>query len=815
MSIQFRVGAVMLCLVCIPRVARAQTTGAAEAAPREYSRVVTEDAKSRRGFFTVHRIGSRLLFEIPQAQLGKDQLLVTEIAKTTLGAGSGGQAILTRVFRWERRGHRAYLRSVSHDITADSSRPEFHAVQSANVNAVVASLNVEAYSQDSAMVVDVTRLFTQPPAELGVSSRIPGTVDAARSWIESAATFPDNVNVASVLTFAQNVAPAARGGSVTTNPSNSIVLSWSFHQLPEVPMMPRYCDDRVGYFEARVTEFTDVYQRVRSNCFIRRYRLEKRNPSAALSDPIRPIVFYIDPATPTKWIPYFKRAIESWQPAFEAAGFSNAILAREAPSNDPDWSPEDARYSVVRWLPSVVEDASGPHVFDPRSGEVLSAHIQFNANAQKFLYSMYFLQAAGVDVRARSPLLPDSLMGRLLEYMLAHEVGHTLGFAHNMKASAMYPTDSLRSASFLRRWGHSPSIMDYSRFNYLVQPEDSIPFDLLMPTVGPYDIWATKWGYAPLGAKTPEDERATLDAWAREQADKPHLRFSTQGAGGTDPEEQTEAVGDADAVKATGWGLKNIRRQAGYLLETASQPHEPTDFLNELHSRLMLQWRWELLNVANIVGGATSQEKYGSQPGVRFTPIGRARQRAAVQFLNANAFATPTYFLDPAVVRRIEPAGTVARISIAQNRIMASLLQTERLLRMSEYSAEGIADHYTIGELLVDIRSALFAELRGGKTPDVYRRALQRYFVEHLILKLSAPPAPTGSAGSSGAEARPVMETLDVRYSDLYPAVRAELSALDTVLAAALRRPGDGSARAHIGDLRQRIAVALRPAVPR
>ena len=436
-------------------------------------------------------------------------------------------------------------------------------------------------------------------------------------------------------------------------------MSWSFHRLPDVPMQPRLCDNRVGYFSVNFTDYTDEGQQVKEKCYIARYRLEKKDPNAAISDPVKPIVYYIDPATPAKWIPWFKKAIEDWQPAFEAAGFSNAIIAREAP-DDPDWSPEDARYSVVRWLPSTTENASGPHVHDPRSGEILNAHIQFYQNVQRLQLSWYFTQAAAVDPRARTFPFPDSLMGRHLEYVLAHEVGHTLGFPHNFKASAMYPVDSIRSPSFVAEWGHVPSIMDYSRFNYVAQPEDNIPVELLVPGIGPYDMYAIMWGYKPIpSAQTPEEERETLDAWAREQDTKPWLRYNTSGSAGADPREESEAVGDADPVKATGWGIANIKREVAYLIPATRKPMEGWDDLDMLYGRLIGQWRTELGHVANVVGGVDSRELYGNQEGLRFMPISRERQREAVAFLNQNAFPTPTFFLVEDILRRIEPSGNV------------------------------------------------------------------------------------------------------------------------------------------------------------
>jgi hypothetical protein len=809
----------LLVLATAPAVAQeapAETPGQAPAAaqadgpqgnrntapqPRPYDRVITREAKSDEGIFTVHRIGDRLYYEIPAAQLDKEFLWVSQIARTTVGVGQGGQAIGNRVVRWERRGNRVLLRGVSYTIVADRTLPIAQAVDAANNDTILMAFNVEAEGPNDAPVIDVTRLFTTEVPEFSARARVRSSnFDANRSFVERAVSFPENIEVEATHTYATPVQvnnnqnnPQAAANALRPG-SSSVVMHYSMVKLPDQPMMPRVYDERVGYFTVSQFDYGRDEHRAQRRRYITRWRLEKKDPAATMSEPVKPIVYYVDPATPSKWVPFIKRGIESWQVAFEDAGFRNAILAKEAPSKeqDSDWSPEDARYSVIRWLPSTVENASGPHVSDPRTGEILEADIQFHHNVMNLVRDWYFVQVAPLDPRAATLPLPDDLMGRLLEFVVAHEVGHTLGFQHNMKASSLYPADMVRDREWVKKMGHTPTLMDYSRFNYVAQPEDGIDPADLIPGIGPYDRWATMWGYKPIPeAATADAEKPTLDHWAREQDATPWLRFSTVDAAGSDPGELTEAVGDADAVRSTTWGLKNLERTAAMLLGATTKPGEPYDELEELYGRLLGQWVREMSHVAAVVGGLDTRQKVFGQDGLRFVPIPRARQQEAARFLNTNAFATPAFMIKPEILRRIEPAGALDRIRASQQAVLAALLADARINRLVEQEALDGASAYRPTEFLADVRRGIWGELSAPSVAiDPYRRNLQRAYLAVMGDKVNGRLAPTGDGRGLA---------------------RGELRAVDLAAQGAIARAADAMTRTHLRDIRDQIAKILDP----
>ncbi|HYW30870.1 MAG TPA: zinc-dependent metalloprotease [Gemmatimonas sp.] len=775
--------------------------------PRPYASVITPRARSKTGVFGVHQIGSRLYFEIPASELGKDYMVTSVLAATPAGIDINGTLGTEHVIRLERRENRVFMREINYDnVATDSLQSTRRAMSLIEFYPIIAAFNVEAYGKDSAAVIEVTRMFTGGIQEFTANGRR-ATVDATRSFIEKFSAFARNVNVTASQTYTPQGATPGGIPGVPAGPPQATTEAFAFSivKLPDAPMMPRFLDARVGYFGTSATDFGSNELRVLPRRYINRWRLECSDQRIGnLCAPKKPITYYIDPATPAWLVPWVRRGIEEWQPAFENAGFSKGIVAGTAP-NDPDFSGEDASVAMVRWLPSPVANAVGPSTVDPRTGEIIDADVQMYHNIMDLQRTWYFSQVGHLDKSAQTFPFPDSLMGRLVQFVVAHEVGHTLGFPHNFKGSSMYPLDSIRSKSWVAKMGHSPSIMDYARFNYVAQPEDNIPLGDLVPKVGVYDRFAVMWGYKPIaGARRPEDERKTLDEWARMQDTVPWFRFASDaGAGGADPGEQSEAIGDADAVGATRLGFKNIARIMK-LVEGAATTDRTSDLslLRSTYNGVIGQWATEANHVTRVIGGLDKQEKAVSQSGAVWTPVARARQREAMKFLQDEVFTTPAYLINAELLRRLESDGNINRITNAQARTLTALVANAKLQRMIETEALARArgDVYSLGEMLTELRRGLWSEIYAGKPIDAYRRRLQALYLEAMAGKINPAPVPAAVAAFGGAA---------VNTRDFRPMLKDEMRVLDRELSAAIGRTSDRASRAHLQDARDQIKTML------
>jgi hypothetical protein len=778
--------------------------------PKPYNKVITKDAKSDIGLFTVHTIDDKYYYEIPDSLFDREMLMVTRISKTAAGLGFGGGKQNTQVLRWEKKGKKIMLRVVSYNVVAADSLPVNEAVTNSNFEPVLYTFPIKAYSKDStSTVIDASPLFQKDVKSLGLPQyrRRPYKItrlESDKSFIENIKSYPRNIEARHVKTYAAG-APPSNGstGSVSIEINNSMIL------LPDNLMKRRYFDERVGWFARSQTDYGQEDQKSKSLTFLDRWRLEVKDEDlekfkrGELVVPKKQIVYYIDRATPVKWRTYIKQGIEDWQVAFEAAGFKDAIIAKDAPTieEDPEWSPEDVRYSVVRYLASPIPNANGPHVSDPRTGEILESDINWYHNVMSLLRGWFFVQTAAINPDAQSPQFKDEVMGRLIRFVSSHEVGHTLGLPHNMGSSVAYPVEKLRDAEFTKKYGTAPSIMDYARFNYVAQPGDEGV--ALMPDIGVYDKYSIAWGYRPILDKTAEEEKPVLNKWIMEHAGDPMYRFGHQQAGDVvDPSSQTEDLGD-NAILASDYGIKNLKRIVPNLIEWTTAAGEDYDDLQEMYGHVLSQFNRYMGHVSNNIGGVYEHYKAANQEGAVYTAVPKGHQKEAMAFIQEHLFSTPQWLIDKTIFDRIEFTGSVERVRALQSRSLNNILSLGKMQRLIE--AHTYDDKaYSLPEMMKDIRTGVWSELRNGKKIDTYRRNLQRAHIDRLAYLMTAK-------NQSGRSRSPYvkMTAVNTSQSDIRAVVRAELKTLRSALRSA--RGGDSMSRMHIADAIERVNLILDP----
>ncbi|PWK29023.1 uncharacterized protein DUF5118 [Arcicella aurantiaca] len=817
--------------------APAKPAEAPKTGPKPYKEVITDKAKTTKGLFTVHKLEDKYFFEIPDSLMGREVMTVTRITKAATIPGTyGGEMLNRQVINFEKGpDNKVFLRAIQYiNVSPDSTAPMYKAVKNSNVQPIAQAFDVKAFKKDSvskqgSTVIEITDFFK---GDNQIVSLPPFTktmykitsIAADRSYIQSIKTFPINTEIRTVKTFngtppmpsfggapspipSVNIPAIAASGAVTMEINTSMIL------LPKETMKQRYFDPRVGYFANGYTVFDEGSQRTEDRTFAVRWRLEPKNAEDAakqkqgqLIEPKKPIVYYIDPATPAKWRKYLKLGVDDWQKAFEAAGWKNAIRAEILADNDTTISLEDARYSAIRYFASDIENAYGPNVHDPRSGEILESHIGWYHNVMKLLKKWYMTQAAAVDPRARKNKLDDELMGDLIRFVSSHEVGHTIGLRHNFGSSSTVPVENLRNPKWIAEHGHTPSIMDYARFNYVAQPEDGVKD--LYPRIGEYDIWAIKWAYQTLDGATAEDDQKTLNKqFITEYAKNPRIWFGTE-INPYDPRTQSECLGDNNML-ASEYGIKNLKRIVPNLTEWTKEEAQDYDMLSEAYGEIVTQYRRYIGHVTKNVGGIYETPKTTDEAGTVYEPTPRSIQKDAVLWLNRQVFETPTWLLDGKIMAQIRPDQGLDAISRIQEATLTNLLAVDRLQRLIETNAK-YATAYSLDEMFTDVRTSIWSELRSRKAIDASRRNLQKIYVEKMISTLNATGvAPTGGFSFRGTV---VPAAVDPRKTDIISVSRGHLLTLKDEIKSALVQPTlDKMGKYHLQDCLFRIEKGLDP----
>jgi hypothetical protein len=801
----------------------------AKVGPKAFGEVITKKAVSQKGVFSVHFLDDKYYFEIPDSLLGRELLAVTRFTKVAGGARKyGGEEVNEQSLQFEKGpNQRIFMRVVTLISRADSTQTIAKAVKNSYLDPIVASFDIKALGKDSSSsVIEVTEFFkgdNQAVSLTPSAKRMFGLMGLApdRSYIESIKSYPINMEVRTVKTFnASAPMPGSPmgGGSSATIPAAmnagavTLELNTSIRLLPKVPMNTRFFDSRVGYFADNFVQFSDDQHKVDNKVFAVRYKLEPKPADlenykrGELVEPIKPIIYYIDPATPKKWVPFLIAGVNDWNKAFEQAGWKNAIQGKEWP-NDSTMSLEDARFSVIRYFASDIENAYGPQVHDPRSGEILESHIGWYHNVMNLVHDWYMIQTAAVDPASRKMKFDDELMGNLIRFVSSHEVGHTLGLRHNMGSSSKTPVEKLRDKQWVEANGHTASIMDYARFNYVAQPEDKIGQSGLFPRIGDYDKWAIKWGYTYTGVGDEADKKIN-NKWIVDALSKSdRVWFGGEGYN-ADPRAQSEDLSD-NAVKASEYGIKNLQVIIKNLPEWTKEEGDRYENLNDMYGQLVTQFNRYMGHVVKNIGGVNETFKSIEEVGDVYTPTPVAMQKSAMNFLQTQLFTTPKWILDNNILNKISNPVANERLQGVQTNVLRSLLDKGRLYRLITSATRYGNATYSFHDMMEDTRKGIFAELTSKQATDIYRRNLQKAYVSQLEDIIH--PEANANAAAAASAGRMSMPSVDVENTDVVSEAKAQLKKLASSIQANKASFTDANTVNHFDDLQDRIKHILDP----
>lgn len=799
--------------------------------PKPYKDVITSKAISGKGLFTVHKIEDKWYFELADSVLGRDILVVNRLSKAAAGMrnfffGYAGDQIGNNVVRFEKGpSNKLYLKKISYDeISRDTSQAMYRAVLNSNIQPIVAAFDIIAYSKDSAgSVVEMTNYINTDNDVLNFAPNFKsafqvGSLQSDKSYTVGIKAYPLNLEIKTVKTYTKGGGSLITSSPFSASSGSGQVLTMEINSslvlLPKTPMQSRYFDSRVGYFTRSYIDFDANPQGVKQIEMITRWRLEPKEEDiekykrGELVTPKKPIIYYIDPATPRKWIPYLIQGVNDWQPALEKAGFKNAIQAKVAPTSQEDstWSLEDARYSAIVYKPSNIENASGPNIHDPRSGEIIESHINWYHNIMNLLRNWYFIQTAAVDPRARKIKFDDELMGQLIRFVSSHEVGHTLGLRHNFGSSSTVPVKNLRDKAWVEANGHTPSIMDYARFNYIAQPEDSIGPAGLYPRIGDYDKWAIEWGYKWFPeARSADDEAPILNKLTIERLKNKRLWFGTE-SNADDPRSQNEDLGD-NAMLAGTYGIKNLQRIVPNLISWTKISDDDYKYLTEMYTGVLDQYSRYMSHVAKNIAGIYEIPKKVEQDGPVYEFVPKATQKEAMNFLIRQLFITPSWVIDEAIASRTGD-NSVSGILSRQETILNRLISNSTFTKIVRTEAALGNKAYSLLDMVTDLQQGIWSEISTSKPIDVYRRNLQKAFVERVGSFINPPPS-SGFIFVLGGGSTGTM--IDTRKSDVISILKGTLRSLKTDIQQSLPAIQDKMTRYHLQDIVERITRILEP----